>query len=1628
MGIFTIKRNHKSKNKSKESTVIEGKSKSLFHLPSIFKLSNKKKENIKNKHAKDDTLKQEQGYYFVSYQKNLAISRASSTIENENNLVQNPYNNIKTIELIQSTMNPFEEQIKSRKRKIQEVNVSRPNSLEPQTLKRIHSDSNIEIAKTEASEEKTACVSQVPDQLQGPMQPFTEVAGSSLVTCKPKHTSSMSQLNEFIVTEKGFDESVNEDSRQYLTSTNVSCINEDSRQDITSTNVSCINEDSRQDLSSSTDNSCINEKSGQDLSSTNVSFINKEDGQDLTSTNVSFINEESRQDITSTNASFYKERSTLLIESQSNIEVISDDGVKLVESVHTPSSTQATLGKDTSLTTNTLSSEIIELNSSSLSDKIKPEIIEIGGIEKEEEEEATHINERITKNSREKRKRDDSQSSRDSSSESSEAFIKEKKIRKNKKRSSKDPNLVKNHKKRMGIITRSRVPIIQDTSFVQGVKGPWKIIETTTMTAGIAASPEIIHQTFGSGALAPTTPVIIRSPSLPSLKSATVINQKLITRHQIMSDSLIEEINGIQSRGSSSSPSFDDPHSISDQGSDSDSYTMNYPNHRIVNENNSFHHSDLFARKKSNPKLFIQKNFKSIKAVLKHESRILNQNNEKRSSGMTTHHETTYPSVQSQVIATSTTTTTTTNSENINVNTTNTNTNTNVYSNITSTVNITTTTTTTNVNMNPDIPTQFNNTITTTNFTPSNTLFQDTTTTTTYHSSNTSSSTPLLSPTQDELSKESPISHSFTIIKYQLSKPSYLEDERTKIMTDFHWNSDVTMKARYHITTDYDHDQQQVSIYQIHRRRPFIRDASLQHYEESFSIEMKEEASRDQSYSVGDVSRQIPTGKKKSYNEELVKPMLDMARKRKNVQRRKQWPKKFKSNEHLGNTTQDSFSPSSNDLSVSNDNITTMATITSFDKHQGDVSVSYNQDDSFCNNYYLGLSYLNNKDPKERHHHHPHSKASHSPSFKNGVCANDIMENEHHYPTDVEEGYDHDHENDQSNRNNNNSRIIKRNEEANMIDTTFTSLEFEDTAISSVENDIASTSPPNKSTSSHDNKNHSSTLPVPQNHSTFIHPSYSSLPSPKNRSPFIPAASHQNYPRLIDVPGNSSMVKAYALKGVDTNIDEQYQDSSLLTPMTNFSTAGATTGVTAGVTTVNDTMHSIGNVVPPPTISADPSNKPIQIFTTQCTQKTSTYSYLPVELLESGENMTITNFQIHTCKDSVLSPLIPCIACSNENKWKNKSLASKFRNRFKKWMLTLTRNKKGNDKSMVYTSSTTLTVPIYFGDQMASPEDQSRHRSGDSNKKGSGASRISKRLKSATSNSSFLFPSRATQNPLPINDYTTPTIPSLHPVVETKRSSEILPIAHDINKKNSSVRIRKIVKPTPSPTPTSASLPTPLQSSKVIHASKSFQSSKSLQATKSIQSSKSLQATKSIQSSKSLQATKSIQSSKSLQIPSPTTTINTLPRSERSDLEKDALSHHGSAPEMSLKEDNELQKRISSKVSVRDGYNESIFSSPITPELKPSDINADVVDDKSLYGSNSSEISVSISTTTSSYSVPIQQFTTSTIPMRKIQSNSIDSHHRRSSTFKTLYKDICVLGLSVDRLAEKYSSNLNKKK
>eukprot|EP00833_Pecoramyces_ruminatium_P018601 jgi/Orpsp1_1/1192633/evm.model.d7180000094759.1 len=479
------------------------------------------------------------------------------------------------------------------------------------------------------------------------------------------------------------------------------------------------------------------------------------------------------------------------------------------------------------------------------------------------------------------------------------------------------------------------------------------------------------------------------------------------------------------------------------------------------------------------------------------------------------------------------------------------------------------------------------------------------------------------------------------------------------------------------------------------------------------------------------------------------------------------------------NNGQDSMKYENYNTSQSYDYMTNMATITSLGKYK-DQSQSQSQSqgqgqgqcqgqgqeqykDSLSENCYIGLSFLNSDKSKGQiNSKYTPTISSHS---KNVVDINDSPE-----IIEVHSNYDNE-SNDENNNEIDDSRIERN--EVNNIDTTFTSLEFKDTVISNIENDMVSTShinnninySNNNNNNNNNNTNNNSNNNI--NNSTFIPKSFinptieksydkikphhfkgkspllSSLPlssqTPSLHSPSMTSAKI-NLPKLIDVPGNSSMKKIYAME----DFDEEEYNNTFLSQTMNYSSADATAAddtvlsipkkysyIPENSNIFNNSNNSnyyynINNNITSGSGNnySKNNNDSIHIISSHCTQKTSTYNYLPMDLLESNNNnnINITNFQIHTCKDSVLSPLIPCIACSNENKWKNKKFTTKLRNHFKKWMLSLTHSKQKKGKSMVYSSSATLTVPIYFGDQKASLEDQNRHhqhrhRSNDSNKK-----------------------------------------------------------------------------------------------------------------------------------------------------------------------------------------------------------------------------------------------------------------------------------------------------------------------
>jgi hypothetical protein len=995
--------------------------------------------------------------------------------------------------------------------------------------------------------------------------------------------------------------------------------------------------------------------------------------------------------------------------------------------------------------------------------------------------------------------------------------------------------------------------------------------------------------------------------------------------------------------------------------------------------------------------------------------------------------------------------------------------------------------------------------------------------------------------TKDSIESEPQEKSSLTILKYHLNKPLYLENDNP-YNTKSNWNNSMTMEARYFITSDNKkrNDHENSSYNGQHQRQKeeknnyaYGRDTSssqtIEDEHSTSNISFLGDSSQEQLQSLEEIVNQVNSNKKGkgngSYSEE-IKPILEMARKRKSSERRRKWPKKLRSNENLGSGIQESIRYEQNDstMSYNNDNMTTMATITSLDRNdqkqkqkqkqnqdknqdKNQYQDQLSQNDSLYDNYNLGLSFINSESNNDDHY-SPRHKYKNPHRIKNTVDIDphpkiieihDIYNYNHHHSFEEEEEEEEEKDNISNNniigndnrkkdrnRNSNKYRIKskgknksrnkneddkvkgkevedyieeeeegddddlrlreEKNEGVNIGDTTFTSLEFKDTVISSVENDIAS---------SNNNNNNNSTFILNHINSPLSEISMDKLSQKNSYHSKRKASSirNKNFPRIIDVPQNSSMKKVYAME----NIDEEEYNTTFL----NYSCTGATAA--------DDTIHSIH--IPPTT--PFPENS-IHILTSQSTQKTSTYNYLPKDLFESNENINITNFQIHTCKDSVLSPLIPCVACSNENKWKNKKFTSKLRQHFKKWIFSITNSKHRDNKSTIYTSSATLSIPIYFGDQLVSPEDQHQHRhhhrSNDSNKIGSGSSSsksslYSKKWKSKNNknlikdSSPYLFPNKVTQNPLPIQYNSvmkspSTTIPNYNCVIETKKTeSEILPIANDINKKNSSVRIRRTTSKSKSKSNSNSEsnleskpeskLESNLESKPELRSkSRSKSKSKSKSEIKpktclSVSTPENIplstsQSKTNLSSNKHQNNPKIIKRNdyndqngfdKEKSLSSSQARIHyKLSENERNkhkgliyynnsrqNLEKDAISHQGSAPNLALENSIELKKRYNNKVSVHEGYNESIFSSPITPELQPMELDDDI--NNSL--SYSSTVSTNLVTINSNSSIPAKK----------------SNCKRHSQSLQSLYKDICVLGLSLERLAEKYSTtNLNRKK
>jgi len=1156
MGMFNFKRNHK-KEKSKESTIIKGKSKGIFHFPFIFKNFNKKNTNI-DSNTTENVDGKEQGYYFVSYSKSMEIRRASSThinhINNQNNLVYNPYYNTKTIEFLKTSITsiPLEEQLNLRNRIVRKTSTRHQNLIEGQGIKKVPSENSLENLKNEMDTDAFLKVKNYND-ISKTMKSVKEE------NIKPKLKSTMNQLNDFLNNERN---------------------------------------NGLGDLSSYSD--------------------------DI-------------YDITSSFESYSKEKSTLLnIAEQKDIEVIKDDKFKLIEANNTPSSTQVTLGKDTSLI-NSLASE---------SQEIKPPIIdelssEIIPNDMEEEKVITsYMNQEAS--SHEKRKRGDSQSSISPFNRQSVVLIQKKKFKKDEtKKSSEDPNFVKNYKKRMGMITGRRCSFVKNPSIVQGVKGPWKIVETTTMTAGIATSTDIIHHAITNNTLSNTQPKIFHSSSLPSLNT-TLSNQKyLVTRHQIMSDSLLNEFNGVQEK--SSQYSLEGHEILNDKDSDIISginseftFNSNYSHDNEPNEQKSLQSSLQSIYKKTSPKLIIQNiRSKSLKAILNPDTKKLNINDEKRSPKKKIQ-DIVIASIYNQSSSQSLSTSTSINSINSHINIINTNINNNfndnIHTNINTDTNIKTNiapiniNTKTNINTNID-PININNEINiNTNITPINTDFNInknnnispifTTTTTTNqninnevtkisneenknfnetsittssinlpskknsttlfqdntdagsHSKYTSNSilSSLESVTTEKYTKdiynEIHGKSSMKILKYHLSKPYGIENEdenikekdyendnisindslelKSKKLLDTYWNNSmdnsVAMEARYFLISDdkkrNSHENNSYNNASNNKEEKnnhaYGRDTSFVHLQSdelsTSKISSVEDESFNQLQSYGEIVRRTYENKKNErggYDNGNIRPILEKARKRKSSQRRKEWSKKkFKNNDNHVGTVQDSIRYIPYDSSMSYNSLTNMATITSLERtNKENQSQDLTNEEFLYNNYYNDFSTDKNKE-----HIYKRDLPSTSSPLKNDADINDTSE-----IIELRENYYGKYNKENINKNN---QYGEKKNEANDLDTSFTSLEFKDTVISSVEKDISS--------------------PSHNNNSSFIHNSITSVPIEKShgkikvkrfkgKSPILPLPPQkQNFPRLIDVPGNSSMKKVYTMENIDK---ENYDDT-----------------------------------------------------------------------------------------------------------------------------------------------------------------------------------------------------------------------------------------------------------------------------------------------------------------------------------------------------------------------------------------------------------------------------------------------------------------------------------------------------
>jgi len=1468
MGIFSIKKN----NKSKESSLIKDKSKRDFRFSYFFTGKNKKK-NSKKYNATDGEHPKEQGYCFVSYSKSLTISPASSasSLINDDSINTSLYEDHEDNELKEIKLNQYLEE---------KINDDAPLKKDRNSL--VY-DSN------------------PPDK--------TEIES---IISRPKHRSAMDQLNDFLVEEK---------------------------------------------------NNGLND-----------SFVEEQ--------NVSFAS-----------GSCILEKSNLNTEEQNNTQNIEE--IKTVEMKQNKNSTQE---KDTD-SNNVLISETNINNTSS--SEIQPELINNCDHENIKTEDVVESEEQLansksnsqTQIAHEKRKRENtikpSQGPSVTLNQQQQQQQQQKKIKKEDKKSIKDPNFVNNNKKRMGMITGRSGPYNQDTSIVQGVKGPWKIVETTTLTTGIVVSPEIIKQTFGNDTVPSSNDIIFQSSSLPSLTNTNTNiynrnknNVNINKRHQVKSDSLLVETNIIKKKNSQSS--FDDYTSLSDGDN-----TSKKRNSRCSTSNYSYNQTSNVIKgsessvpieidnKKSNSKLSI-KSFKnkSFKNVFKHENKNnLKVNTEKRSPRMTN-----YDSNNSHVQSQSGSYNTTDKADNEFKN--------DFNSNMTPITTIDKTESTININ---------NEFITTTdlkipNQSGSLTLFQDT--------SNAiidqQDSSNVLAQ-DNNASKDPEKVYSLTVIKYQLNKPSYLENEKendaqwkSKDLKDTKWNNRVTMETRYFLNPNKKFDKNQEECYL-----------------------------------------------------ENVKCILEQAHKLKDTQHNREiWSKNSKNN-------QDGMEYYF-DLSFSFDSMVTMASTRMQDDDQASYDLRQSIKDSIFDNYNLGLSYINNgnNNNKQENIIPIYEKkfllpATISSPLKNGI---DIDVN----TSTIEIPINSDH---QDNKGENidlevmDNQNMERNEEANTSDDTFTSLEFKDEVISRIENDIASNSQINNNTNTN---NSNSPSIVPKSNSIMsLEKSKEQISLKKkmfSKKGKTPSSNDTSMlpPKLINVPGESSMVKAYSMeennnevirdtfyqksdissshhihnntsnvqksnstmsiekskdqishkkkvfsrKGKEPFFDDTYTSAPKLinvpgessipkaytieehdTSNLNASTSGNSTN---NATAANDSYKEL------PIIQDVPENNRIKILSSQYTQKkTSTYSYFPKELIESSDKMNIANFQIHTCRDSVLSPLIPCVACSNEKKWNNRRLSTRIRQSFKNWIVNLTHHKHKDKNSVVYSSSATLSIPIYFGDQMAIPKNQNkRHRPYSYG----GSSSILKPEKK------WKFKHRSMKNS-PSSPYypegitSSPGAPSINYVFGKQPYADILPIPNDINKKNSCVCNLK----TPSSThSTIKNAPVP-----------------------------------SISEEEEPQENMSITKSRSQKRPNPKSRDYYKNKHKgiiyynknRNILEKDAISRQSSNPNLGLDQNEELKRALNNIESLQNGnniYNKNIFSNPITPELTPAEVE---FEDNNVTPVVSKKVKP-----------PVHS------PKKRVQIKLTKSQSiNKSKSLQSLYKEVCDLGLGIDRLAEKYdTSNLKK--